>query len=379
MTDRIRVGVVGTGLVAQVMHLPYLRELSDRFEIAGLCDLSRSRVDAVGEMYGVARRTTDWRELLTWPLDAVMVLISGSHAPIATASMEAGLHVFAEKPLALSVAEGQAMVDTARATGRVLMVGYMKRYDPAYERLAREMTTLGALRHARLTTQESPLDGYVAHYPLQMAADIPGDVIAELQADDAARVRAALGDVDPSVARVYRDWILDSMIHELNAARGLLGDPDRVEFARIRESGITAVLRFGGLECVASWVDLPGIARYRQTWEFDGVDRRAVLEFPSPFLRSAVTELTFEDGAPGSPASSHTTHIDGFDEAFKRELVELHAAVTEGRPPRTTGEDALRDLALSTAIVSAHVEGRPIDDPTTHARTPHTPQGGTRS
>ncbi len=373
MGDRVRVGVVGCGLVAQVMHLPYLRELDDRFEIAGVCDLSPARVDAVGEMYGVARRTTDWHELLAWPLDAVLVLITGSHAPIAEAAMSAGMHVLAEKPLALSVAEGRGMVACARETGRVLMVGYMKRYDPAYERLRREFGELGTLRHVRLTTQESPLDGYVAHYPLHMASDVPADELARLQADDAERVRAALGPVEPAVARVYRDWILDSMIHELNAVRGLLGDPDRVEFARIRDSGITAVLRFGGVECVASWVDLPGMARYRQTWEFDGVSRRAILEFPSPFLRSAVTGLTYEDGAAGSPASSETYHIEGYDEAFRRELIEFHAAITEGREPRTTGEDAVRDLALSAAIVTAHVEGRPVDDPMTHER------GGIRS
>lgn len=373
MTDRIRVGVIGCGLVAQVMHLPYLRELADQFEIGGVCDLSPGRLDAVARMYDVPRRTTDWRELLTWPLDAVMVLIAGSHAPVAEAAMDAGLHVFTEKPLALSVAEGQSMVERARATNRVLMVGYMKRYDPAYERLANEMPQLGALRHTRLTTQESPLDGYVSHYPLRMASDIPADTMAQLQADDAARVRAALGPVDPEVARVYRDWILDSMIHELNAVRGLLGDPDRVEFARIRESGITAVLKFGDVECVASWVDLPGMGRYRQTWEFDGVARRAILEFPSPFLRSAPTLLTFEDGAARSSASSETIHVEGYDEAFRRELMEFHAAITEGRAPRTSGEDAVRDLALSAAIVTAHVEGRPVDDPMTHTR------GGTQS
>jgi predicted dehydrogenase len=373
MADRIRVGVIGCGLVAQVMHLPYLRELTDQFEIGGVCDLSPGRLEAVAGMYGVVRRTTDWRELLTWPLDAVMVLIAGSHAPVAEAAVDAGLHVFTEKPMALSVAEGRSMVERARATDRVLMVGYMKRYDPAYERLAGEFSRLGTLRHSRLTTQESPLDGYVSHYPLRMASDIPADTLAQLQADDAARVRAALGPVDPEVARVYRDWILDSMIHELNAVRGLLGDPDRVEFARIRESGITVVLAFGNVECVASWVDLPGMARYRQTWEFDGVVRRAVLEFPSPFLRSASTLLTFEDGAAGSSASSETIHVEGYDEAFRRELVEFHAAITEGRAPRTSGEDALRDLSLSAAIVTAHVEGRPVDDPTTHAR------GGTQS
>jgi predicted dehydrogenase len=368
MPERVRVGIVGCGLVAQVMHLPYLRELSDRFEIAGLCDLSRARLDAVADEYRVARRTTDWHELLTWPLDAVMVLISGSHTPIALAALDAGLHAFAEKPLALSVAEGRALVERAERADRRLMVGYMKRYDPAYERLSSELADLGELRQVRLTTQESPLDGYVGHYPLRMPQDVPADVIAELQADDAARVLAALGPVDPQVARTYRDRLLDSMIHELNAVRGLLGDPDRVEFARIRATGITAVLSFGTVECVASWVDLPGMARYRQTWAFDGVTRRAVLELPSPFLRSAVTELVYEDGAPGSPASSRTVHTEGYDEAFKRELVELHAAITEGRAPRTTAEDGVRDIALCTAIVTAHVEGRPVDAPTTHSR-----------
>jgi len=92
------------------------------------------------------------------------------------------------------------------------------------------------------------------------------------------------------------------------------------------------------------------------------------MELPSPFLRSAPTLLTFEDGTAGSAASSETVYTAGFDEAFKRELREFHAAITEGRPPRTTGEDAVRDLALSAAIVTAHVEGRPVDDPTAHTR-----------
>ena len=78
MAERMRIGLVGCGLVAQVMHLPYLRELDDLFEIGGVCDLSPARVNAVGDLYNVSRRTTDWRELLTWPLDVVMVLTAGS-------------------------------------------------------------------------------------------------------------------------------------------------------------------------------------------------------------------------------------------------------------------------------------------------------------
>lgn len=363
MSERVRVGVVGCGLIAQVMHLPYLRELSDRFEVAALCDLSRARVDAVADAYGIRRRMTVWEDLVAEPLDAVMVLTSGSHAPIALEAIRSGRHVFAEKPLSLSVAEGRGLVDEAERAGVQLMVGYMKRYDPAYERLRRVLPSLGLLRHVRLTTLESPLEPYVAHYPFVGGEPLDPAFLEKLRADDARRVRDAIGDVDAEVVRVYREWLLDSMIHELNAVRGLLGEPDRIEFARIRPEGVTTVLRFGELECVATWLDLPGIARYRQEWAFVGGERRALLEFPSPFLRSAVTTLVIEEGSPGTAASSRREHIESYEEAFKRELVEFHAAIVEGRPPRTSGADALRDVALCQAIVTAHLEGRPIDDP----------------
>lgn len=364
MSERVRVGVVGCGLVAQVMHLPYLRELSDLFEVVAVCDISPTRVEAVGAAYGVSHRSTAWEDLVAEPLDAILVLTNGNHVPIASAAVRAGRHVFVEKPLCLSVAEGRGLVREADAAGVRLMVGYMKRYDPAYERLARELPALGPLRYVRLTTLESPLEPYVGHYPFSSGEPPDPGLLRQLQADDVAVVREAIGDVRPDVAHAYRDWLLDSMVHELNAIRGLLGDPDRIDFARIRPEGITAILRFGEVECVASWVELPGMARYRQEWAFVASDRRALLEFPSPFLRSAPTAMILEDGTSGSSASSRSEHVLSYEEAFKRELQEFHAAIVDGRPPRTTGEDALKDVALCAAIVAAHVEGRPIDDPT---------------
>src|SRR5260370_42048278 len=83
---RLRVGVIGCGLIAQVMHLHYLRELSDRFEIAAVCDLSRTVVDRVGEAYGVDRRFTDWTALLEEPLAAVLLVPTGSQGPLAVAA-----------------------------------------------------------------------------------------------------------------------------------------------------------------------------------------------------------------------------------------------------------------------------------------------------
>ena len=105
MSKPTRVGVVGCGLIAQVMHLPYLTELGDRFELRGLCDCPRRwRSGAVSASGGQAF-TPVGRTCSPSDLDAVMVLTSGDHAPIAIAAAQAGLHVFVEKPMALSSAE----------------------------------------------------------------------------------------------------------------------------------------------------------------------------------------------------------------------------------------------------------------------------------
>ena len=97
-----------------------------------------------------ARETTvltqtfaDWRDLIACDLDAVLVLTSGSHAPIAIAAAEAGRHLLIEKPMCFSVQEGKAMIAAAERAGVVMMVAYNKRYDPAYRRLQDEAKGCG--------------------------------------------------------------------------------------------------------------------------------------------------------------------------------------------------------------------------------------------
>ena len=84
MARRLRVGVIGCGLVAQVMHLHYLRELADQFEIAAICDLSDEVRTACAREYGVAQTFATWQELLERPLDAVLVLTSGRRSDCRT-------------------------------------------------------------------------------------------------------------------------------------------------------------------------------------------------------------------------------------------------------------------------------------------------------
>src|SRR5438105_15876792 len=204
MAGRLRVGVIGCGLIAQVMHLHYLRELSDRFEIAAVCDVSEEVRSACAREYAVPEQFSSWQELLTRRLDAVLVLTSGSHAPIAIAAAKAGIHALVEKPMCFSVAEGRAMIEAASAAGTVLMVGYNKRYDPAYARLVDEARTLADLRLVRITTLESPIAPYVQHYSLRRGAPLPKSLAKSLQDDDDARITAALGDVDALSRWAYR-------------------------------------------------------------------------------------------------------------------------------------------------------------------------------
>jgi predicted dehydrogenase len=113
-------------------------------------------------------------------------------------------------------------------------------------------------------------------------------------------------------------------------------------------------LRFGEVDCHLSWVDLPGIARYKQEFAFYAPDQRLTLELPSPFLRSMPSKLTLEGGGAGSSDSFKQEEIVSFEEAFKRELVEFGDCVRAGRPPRTPGVDGLADLRLCEAIARVH-------------------------
>ena len=186
VTVRLRAGVIGTGVIGQVMHLHFLRELADRYEIAAVCDISAESAAAAARDYDVPGVYTDWREAVTSDLDAVFILTSGSHAPIAIEAAHVGRHVFTEKPMCFSTAEAREMIDAASAAEVTLMVGYPKRYDPAFTRFREAVAQLSEPRLLRVTTTESPFEPYISHYPMHApCGDVDESVLAELRADDA--------------------------------------------------------------------------------------------------------------------------------------------------------------------------------------------------
>ena len=328
---KVRVGLVGTGVIAQVMHLHYLAELADRFDVEAVCDLDGEGARACAERYGIPAVYTDWRELIAHPLDAVMVLTSGSHAPIAEAAARAGRHVFVEKPMCFSAAEGQAMVATAEAAGVILMVGYPKRYDPAFARMRAETVQLDGARLLRVTTFESPLRPYIGHYPLLPRATLPAEVAAGLREDSDERIAAALGPGVTELERqVYQMVLLDTLVHELNTVRGLLGEPTRLDYASLALDHVTVMLRFGG---AAGRHPLDRPARHRAVR--DGVRPvragspvAADLPVAVPAQRAGRAR---DRGRAGSTGRSwRTEEVTGYESGFKNELVAFHDSIVTG-------------------------------------------------
>ena len=361
---RLRAGVIGTGVIGQVMHLHFLRELADRYEIAAVCDISAESAAAAARDYDVPGVYTDWREAVTSDLDAVFILTSGSHAPIAIEAAHAGRHVFTEKPMCFSTAEAREMIDAASAAEVTLMVGYPKRYDPAFTRFREAVAQLSEPRLLRVTTTESPFEPYISHYPMHApCGDVDESVLAELRADARARLIAAIGTEDEFLVNQYQNVLLDTLVHEINTTRGLLGEPDRLDYVNLRPGLLTAVLSFGTVTAAIHWVNVPGMTRYSMEFAMMASDGRAVLTFPSPYLRDSTTEVTIEGGRPCDVSSFKRAEVTSYESGFKAELVAFHTAANGGATPPTDGADGARDIAMCQAIVQCVATGKPVEHP----------------
>jgi predicted dehydrogenase len=148
--SRIRLGIVGCGRVAEERHLPALRALP-QFEVAAVADVDGTRADRMAPMFGAKARFCDYRDMLRIPeIDAVAVLTpTGSHAEIGAAALEAGKHVFMEKPLALATGECDRLIGVQRRSGRVALVCFNLRWHRLVRR-ARAKIAAGELGRIKL-------------------------------------------------------------------------------------------------------------------------------------------------------------------------------------------------------------------------------------
>jgi predicted dehydrogenase len=128
MDRKLKIGIIGTGGISH-MHMLGYKALGN-VEVTAACDLDKGRLEAYGKQYDIGRLYTDYNEMLKKEeLDGVSICTwNNSHAPIAIAALEAGKNVLCEKPMSMSVKEAEAMKTAADKAGKLLMIGFVKRF-----------------------------------------------------------------------------------------------------------------------------------------------------------------------------------------------------------------------------------------------------------
>jgi predicted dehydrogenase len=348
----VRLGLAGGGLAAQAAHLPALGRLGDRFTVAALADPSRTVRDRVSARFGIPETYADWRAMLgDARLDALVVCTpNATHAEIALAALDDGLHVLVEKPLCLTVEDADRLVAAQVRAGRVLQVGYMKRFEPAFALMAQAVASGEPVRLVQTTTYDPVLarEPFVAG--LVGGGDVPPAVVDAAHSALADQLETAFGSRDVDRLAPFSDLYLGALIHDVNLVHGLVGAGAEPLHSAIWMDGRAATGTWrlpGGGHWHASFAFLPGVGRFRERIELLADDAVHRLEFDAPYLqeigaryaRIAAAERVVHDGAQGAHRGSYT-----------RQLAHFHAAI-EGReacltPATMAREDivALTDL-----------------------------------
>lgn len=360
---KLRIGVVGAGTIAQVEHIPNLIALHDLFDLAGVADPSAITRDFVTATWGVRGFDTP-EALLGEPLDAVLIASPDPlHHEQVLGALARGLHVFCEKPLCYSPAEIAEIVAARDAAARVVQVGTMKRFDPAY-RLALDSLpgTAETLRMISVEVNDPDAWPYVAHRPLKRGGDIDRGLIASAAAKQKAQVAAALGTTPSDLAfRGFTGAYASSLVHDVNAVHGILerlGVPDgQVVGATLFANGEGGHGSVSLLGDRALWtmthLAVPGLADYRERISVYFDDAVLELVFPSPYLNHQPTRLTIRTSH--GHTARETELRPGYGEAFVEELRGFHAATTTGAPVVNTPEHAARDMALLVALARRYM------------------------
>jgi predicted dehydrogenase len=339
--SRLRLGIAGGGLITQVAHLPVLARLGERFRVEALADPSARVRAALQARWDIPQTFPDRHGLLEHGgLDALLVCSpNATHAQVVLDALDAGLDVLVEKPLCLAPADADAIVAAAHEQGRVVQVGYMKRFDAGYERLLADPPAAGRLRHVESTTVDPDIGHTLRPAGFVESTDVPDEARAALVDATALQVADAIGSDDPAHRRAYSEAFLSALIHDVNAVLGVL-DAMGVEVERVVDAAGAAdgslascVLELsGGVRWSAAWLLAPDAPAFTEDIRLLATDGARALSFPAPYLDPVAT--------------------------YARELEHFHACVRAGETCRTPAEQGARDVHLLAEIYRAALDRR---------------------
>lgn len=331
--------LVGASDIAQTRMVPAMLEIGDT--VIGVVSGSAERAGAFAEANAIPNATTDLAEALTWGADAAYISSTNQlHAQQAIACAEAGLHVLCEKPLAMTLADAEAAVAAARASGVVFATNHHLRNKGSIRRI-RELIADGAI-------------GDVVAVRMQHAVSLPDRLRGWRLSDPAAG-----GGV-----------ILDITVHDADTLRFITGQ-EIVEVCAVAASQglgvedvedsavVTMRLADGSLAIAHESFVVPHAGTQLEVHGSTG----------SIVAPGALTQASDGEVRIQRSGSSEDVAVDDRRDVYVVGLLAFAAAVAEGSAPAATGADGIRSLEVALGALASAREGRVIPLPL---------QGGTR-
>ena len=355
MSRVVRVGVVGCGEVAQIIHLPALRDLPGMFEVVALCDVSAPILEKVGAHLPSARRYASHRELAA-DVQVEAVVIANPHvyhAEVALDAMRAGKHVLIEKPICVNLGEADALLECEASSQVVAQVGFMRRYAPAFAEAVKRVSSVRAeivlaRVHDVIGANQIIIDSTsnVFRDPERVAG-----LAGTLEREMAAATALAIGDQSPAKARAY-GLLLGLSSHDISAMRELIGRPERVLYAAQRSEGraITAAFDFGSFVCQFETA-VDRIPHFDAHIEISTETQIIRVDYDTPYIRHQPAKLTIIEKY-GPAGLSHSSTFPTRYHLFNVEWREFHRNVVENRKPKTGIADAREDLEIFREMIA---------------------------
>ncbi len=328
--EAVRVGLVGLGGHGRTIQTACAA--AGNLAVAAVFDVAGDEARAAAVRFGCAEAPSFEALLARGDLDAVVLVTPNPlHRAQAEAVLAAGLHVFVEKPLANTVADGQAMIAAARAAGRILAVGHNLRFSRSAQWAA------GVLAEGRL-----------------------GEVVSveiHFSADGAQRLAAGAWRLRPEACPLLP--VMQLGIHALDLVHMLVGPIEEV-FACARSvttppgvpDSVAATFRVAGgpMGTMVSNYCTPVAFEFRLA----GTEATLRCTPQRAWFRTAAAT----DGRGDGPAEEHDwTAYDG--ESYVRQMQAFGEAVRRGTPPEADGLAGLQALAVVEALLRSSETGTP--------------------
>jgi len=334
----IKIGIVGAGKMVQMAHLPNLISVGG-VELAAIADLDKVAAQKVANAYNIPNVYESSQELLDGEpkLDGVVVVTPRmNHADACVPILKRGIPVFMEKPLEVTLEKGREIVQACEVGQTFMVVAYNNRYDPAFLTASKMLHSgeLGEIIWARihsfgglwraggLTLGQIDLD----EEPLPIGSP--------------PKAQSRDGKTFPAELEWTEGWI-----HEVNMARGLFGEAKSVIFAS-NDVPRLALVEFERTRAFfeVGLIHPPGIP-FDCKISINTTKGQLDLTIPAPMLMRQPTELKIT-----TPEGVKIPSLE-FKESFTEEIVHFLRCITGKEKPRTTAEDAFKDLELGLKIV----------------------------